>query len=55
MGARWAWDAICNCCDDSFSGFSGGPDDCPSCGSDDVEETPSFDRLPGCFSILWFR
>ena len=39
MGARWAWDARCCNCQHSYSGFSGGPDGCPRCLSDNVVET----------------
>ena len=38
MRARWAWNAQCNACNILFSGFSGGPDDCPACGSDNAVE-----------------
>lgn len=38
MGARWKWNAECKSCGESFSGFSGGPSDCPKCGSAEVVE-----------------
>jgi predicted kinase len=39
MGARWEWNAECDNCGYKFSGFSGGPDPCPKCKSDNVVET----------------
>ena len=38
MGARWEWQARCNTCGCCFTGFSGGPDNCHNCGSDNVVE-----------------
>ena len=49
MGARWAWDAVCNDCGHKYGGFSGGADDCPKCQSENVTETPDVDF----FSDMW--